>query len=125
MEKDILIDYLFPALLAFWFKNEHFDLNDWGDSYLRIRGAAIASSDEEYQVEDHIEYLRNLDDIHHRIGDYTNRMKSIIVESQKLSQEIGDKIMRYIENGEYNTQCKFCEKYIMGDDSYDFKDHKT
>ena len=38
--------------------------------------------------------------------------KEIVNDGENLSEMIGKKIIRYIENGEYDKTCKYCEKYI-------------
>ena len=111
----ILMYNLLPRLKSYWYDKCDFGYYNWKDNRLRINGDEISviSDDNEWQdIKNHIENLKNLYDIKNKIDGFKEELKKIIIEGNNLSKEIGSKVNRYIENGEYDNPCKFCEKYI-------------
>lgn len=113
VDREILIDNLIPYLYSYYYKREEFTVQVWpNDPFWRVKGAAIANSDSISDMKDYIEMLRDHDNIRLTIQDINDEIKNLIVLGQKLSVNIGMNVIRLVENGEYTTTCKYCEKYI-------------
>jgi hypothetical protein len=55
-----------------------------------------------------IEILRNHYDIRARVKDFKDRRKRLLMQAEKLSNEINRKIIFPIERNQYRTQCENC-----------------
>lgn len=114
----VIIPKLTAQLKSHWFEENKLHCISLEDKKLTINGEIIAlfSTDEEKEmIKCHIENLKNLIYIRNKIDDFKSELKKIILEGEQLSKEIGLGINRYIENGEYDTTCSYCENYIKND----------
>ena len=110
----IIIDNLLFPLKSLWFHNGEFEiLQRNGENMLHINHSIIASfsnTEERKRIEDTIEKIKKCERIIKEINSFKEEPQRIFDEGQKLSKEIEDKIVKKIENKEYETTCDICKK---------------
>jgi hypothetical protein len=110
----IIIENILSPLKSFWFKNTPFEIVQWDkENLLRIDSSVIALSsceNERKRITDTIEKIKNCESIIKETNYFKEEPKRISDEGQKLAKEIEYKIVKKVENEEYDTTCNICKK---------------
>jgi hypothetical protein len=106
---------LLPELISFWFKDKP-DI-EFISSKNSVRIAvtmghadiAITNTEEDKnRIRDLINELKDLDYIKMELNKFYQVIMDIYNESDKLTKDIGKKIIKFIELEEYDNMCKIC-----------------
>jgi len=65
------------------------------------------------RVKEIIDQLRDLDQIKIEFNKFLDEYKQIDNLSRQLSEEIGNKVIKIIQNGEYDYACKLCQDKML------------
>lgn len=110
----INVQYVLEALKNYWKDNKDI-LYIMRDTELRIpvnMGHAlitiIKDQSEADRVKEIINQLKDLDKIKIEFNKFLDEYRQIDYQSRHLSEEIGNKVIRLIQLGEYDDACKLC-----------------
>ncbi len=115
LSKTLNVDILTDNLKLLFLNDIQFGPDLWQDKTVRINGAVVAiysEAQEGNQYKETINNLKNLGEIVQKFTMLKEEYEKIIECANGLSNAIGEKIVKYIENGEYDRTCKYCVNHI-------------
>jgi hypothetical protein len=110
----INLSILLPELKSYWFGEKTDILVTRYEDALRIPTGmgpaeiAIYSKEDEVRVKNLINDLKELDEIKKKFREFYEYIKDITEESIKLSKDIGENIIKFIDFNEYDNMCEIC-----------------